>query len=87
MVNPINIASFNYVDQGWAIFQKSWLTLPTAPTTVEELESYGYASALLGINATTAQQSALINNIAKLTSTPLGYGSTWSSILYFIMAF
>jgi endoglucanase Acf2 len=84
ILKPLSLISFDYLNQDWSHFVQFWMTdAVTAPDI--EPESFGYAETLLSVQASPQQRQMIANNIANESHIYLPYGSTWSSMLYWVL--
>jgi len=82
IMKPISPISLDYIDNVWAKSIEVWLNDAVQSSEIEP-ESLGYALALLSI--CNNKDNNVINRIMDNKNIYLPYGSTWSSILYWIL--
>jgi endoglucanase Acf2 len=82
MIKPLLLISDDYIDPGWAVGTQPWMI--DAINNNIQPESLGYAESLIAVNNTNANKRAAIQTIILNSNNPLPYGSTWSSMLYWI---
>jgi len=84
ILKPLSLISFDFIDKYWAHFVQYWMVDAVNDPTIEP-ESFGYAESLLSVQSTPQDHISIINNIISKSDIYLPYGSTWSSILYWIL--
>lgn len=82
MIKPLTLMSFDYINYQWANLVNGFLTEAINQNDIEA-ESYAYAAALMAVNGGNNQQ--LMRSIMRRSGEILPYGSTWSSIQYWII--
>lgn len=82
MLKPLNLISFDYINSTWATGTHEWTM--TGITGNIQSESLAYALAILTVNNPIFKQQAVETIIAN-RNILLPYGSTWSSVLYWIL--
>ncbi|CAH6421731.1 Glycosyl hydrolase family 81 [uncultured virus] len=82
IVKPVSLISFDYINSTWAEFTQYWMTSAVARETIEP-ESLAYGLTLLSVNS--SNRSQIIEQIVNNRSIFLPYGSTWSSVLYWVL--
>ena len=85
IIKPLSLLSFDYISNYWAQFVQYWMTQAINSPDIEP-ESFGYAETLLSVNSSPETQQSIINNIVAESDIYLPYGSTWSSMLYWILS-
>lgn len=84
LIKPISLISFDYINKIWAKFIQP-LIVDAIKSKNTEPEYLGYALAILSIENTKESKIELIQNVITNHNIYLPYGSTWSSILYWIL--
>lgn len=83
MIKPLTLMSFDYININWANVAKKWL-LPAITQNIQH-EPLAYATVVLSMNTNSATREDLINIILEHSNVLLPYGSTWSSIIYWVV--
>jgi hypothetical protein len=83
MLKPLTLMSFDYINNKWAMGTKQWVE--SGVTGDIQSESLAYALAVLTVENNPKIKQQAIETIIANHKILLPYGSTWSSILYWIL--
>lgn len=81
LLKPLTQSSFTAINLEWAQYLQPFIA--SALSARPSPEAYGYANALLSVGS--SDRGPLIRNIVANSGIYLPYGSTWSSLLYWIL--
>lgn len=85
IVKPFSLISFDFINSNWVRFIQPWLLQSLNSSNIEP-EPFGYAISLFSVGSSPDQKQKIINDIIQKSSLRLPYGSTWSSMLYWILS-
>jgi endoglucanase Acf2 len=83
LVNPLTLMSEFYISDTWAIFLQPFLSDAISAYPKINLDSYAYALYLLSIQ--NPDTTNIIQSIKDNSTNMLGYGSSWTSIMYNVL--
>lgn len=84
LVKPLSLMSTDYINTTWALTTKPWLSQAIGASGGVSPDAGAYAMALLAVGSPPQDIEEIIQNILESSTIPLAYGSSWSSILYWV---
>ena len=84
VIKPLSLISFDYINAAWTGVTQYWMKDAVQKANIEP-ESLAYALTLLTSDSSFNEKANIINRIIKEKNIYLPYGSTWSSILYWVL--
>ena len=85
ILKPLSLISFDYLDKQWLQFIQFWIAQAASSPDIEA-ESLAYSQAILSVQASPQSQQSIVDIITDNSDIYLPYGSTWSSVLYWVLA-
>lgn len=84
VIQPFSLVSSPYINKNWVTMLQSFLE--AAINAGVSLDAGAYALGLLAVNASDSDKEDIMTQLVKYSPMNLNYGSSWSSIAYWVLA-